>query len=265
MRMLLVDNLANHMRGLPESAANRLAHDLTCCVSAHLGNFPTPDGRTPELSVFPQEIWSVHTLGVPWEAYRAVFPQAGGAVEHHEVKPLCSAPAQLDGVLAPQATQSGLWGGSLLAALGRLLGSARHDMAIFAPYWRADGVQSLLSTASRNDYSGLRVRLFTQAAYRMGASDQEGVNHFVKKMQSMGAQVQTYAPMDDYNGIAPFLHAKLMVADAKRAYVGSANFTASGLEHGIEAGVLLTGEPAASFGRWSQAVETICRSWYCDE
>ena len=51
------------------------------------------------------------------------------------------------------------------------------------------------------------------------------------------------------------MHAKLIIADAEKAYVGSANFTRSGLDHGIEAGVLIKGPVARSFHRWAKAME----------
>src|SRR5699024_5452394 len=40
------------------------------------------------------------------------------------------------------------------------------------------------------------------------------------------------------------LHAKLALADAETLLVTSANFTVSGLEHNVEAGLLVTGGPA---------------------
>lgn len=262
MRELLVSSLASSMRGeMAEPMARRLAHELTCMVSARVGNPQGPMGADLvalyRLPAFPAETWSVHTLGVPWEAFHQAFGGNGSGVARVEIKALCSTPAQLDSLLALQATQSGMWGGSLLVALGKIMGSACHDLVILSPYWRAEGVQSLLSTAGRDDYSGLRVRVFTQAAWRMGPEDQEGLAYFTSKMKQMGANVQTYAPKLIRRN-TPFLHAKMLVADARQAYVGSANFTAFGLEHSIEAGVVVEGDVARSFSRWAAAIECAC-------
>ena len=50
------------------------------------------------------------------------------------------------------------------------------------------------------------------------------------------------------------LHAKAIVADQKRALVGSANFTLSGLDHNMELGLLLEGPPAAEICRVVQSL-----------
>ena len=72
--------------------------------------------------------------------------------------------------------------------------------------------------------------------------------------------VRVLAPAS-VEGLSPFLHAKLIIADAARVYVGSANFTSSGLDHGLEAGVLVMGESANAFARWANAIEAACEPW----
>jgi phosphatidylserine/phosphatidylglycerophosphate/cardiolipin synthase-like enzyme len=175
-------------------------------------------------------------------------------------KALCSAPVQLDTILAEQASKSGLWGGSLLVALGKLLEATRNSLVILSPYWRVDGVRSLLSTANRDNYAGVKVRVLTQAACFMKAEDRGALNFFVAKMRESGAIVQASSPRT-IGGLTPFLHAKLIVADSNKAYVGSANFTSSGLDHGIEVGVVLEGEVASAFAIWANALEAACDPW----
>lgn len=263
MRSLLIKGLAEHMSALPEAQARTLAHDLTSLVSAHVGKLPLVQGRDPSflsrLPCFPRETWNVHTLSVPWEAFQAAH---GGArlVAPSYVKALCSAPVQLDSILAEQAIQSGLWGGSLLAALGNLMAGARHDLAIISPYWRLDGVRSLLSTAGRASYAGLQVRVFSPGAPRMKPEDLEALSFLIDKLRNSGARVQRLAPRL-VEGMAPFVHAKLIVADSNRAYVGSANFTSSGLNYGLEAGVIVEGDIASAFALWVNAVEAACDTW----
>jgi phosphatidylserine/phosphatidylglycerophosphate/cardiolipin synthase-like enzyme len=57
------------------------------------------------------------------------------------------------------------------------------------------------------------------------------------------------------------LAATAIIADSTKAYVGSANFTNSGLDHGIEAGVMVEGEVAHAFALWVNAIEIACNAW----
>ena len=257
LRTLLVSGLAEHMRGLPEAYACSLAHELTCQVSIEISGRSRP---FPRLSCFPQETRSLLTVGVPWEAYFLAYGDQKLPLGRSQVKVLCSAPAYMDVLHAGQAAGSGLWGGSLLVTLGKILEGTERELLIFAPYWRIDGVRSLLAAAGRRSYAGVKVRVFTQRAGMMKFDDQAGLSFFVETMKTSGASVSvlTPAPID---GMSPFLHAKLIIADMAKAYIGSANFTNSGLEHGLEAGVLVEGDAANAFARWANAIESACKVW----
>ncbi len=145
-------------------------------------------------------------------------------------------------------------------ALGKLLGGVKQDLVIFSPYWRTDGVQSLLAAAGRKSYNGVNVSVFTQPRGRMKLGDEEGLTFFIDTMKAGGASVSVRVP-SAHNGLTPILHAKLIVADGKTGYIGSANFTKSGLDHGLEAGVLAKGEIANAFFGWSKAILATCESW----
>lgn len=119
------------------------------------------------------------------------------------------------------------------------------------------GYSSLLSTANRDNYAGVNVRVLTQTACFMKADDRNALNFFIAKMREGGAIVQAFSPRT-IGGLTPFLHAKLIVADSNKAYVGSANFTSSGLDHGIEVGVVLEGEVARAFAIWASSLEATC-------
>jgi phosphatidylserine/phosphatidylglycerophosphate/cardiolipin synthase-like enzyme len=260
VRTLLVFGLAQHLRGMSEPDARIMAHELTLLVSAEVARLPATSS-SPRLPCFPREAWNELTVGVPWEAYSYAYGALKGEATGSGVKALCSAPAHLDPLLAGQAVSSGLWGGSLLVALGEILEGVHLDLTIFSPYWRIDGVRSMLSTAGRKNYKGVKVRVFTQPAAWMKTDDRDGLSFFVETMRAAGAEVRVFAPAT-VDGITPFLHAKLVIADAAIAYVGSANFTSSGLDHGLEAGVLVEGEAANAFARWAGAIEAACEPWW---
>lgn len=264
MRVFLIKGLAKHMKTMTAVQARTLADELTTLVSAYVRGIhqgsPVAASPLELLPSFPKETWNELTVGVPWEAYSHAHGVYGGQFITGSTQALCSAPAQLDTILAEQAINSGLWGGSLLVALGKILEGVEKDLVVFSPYWRADGVQSLLAAAGRQSYAGVNVAIFSQPKVWMKARDEEGLALFINTLRAGGAMVRVLAPRA-HKGITPILHAKLIVADGVTAYVGSANFTKSGLDHGLEAGVLVEGEIANAFSGWSRAIAATCESW----
>jgi phosphatidylserine/phosphatidylglycerophosphate/cardiolipin synthase-like enzyme len=257
LRGILVSGLADYMRGLPEAFARTLANELTCEISTYIAG---ERGLRHQLPCFPPETWNRLTVGVPWEAFNLAHGSLNAYGVTSVVKALCSAPAHLDSLLALQAGNSGLWGGSLLVALGKILGEVKHDLVIFSPYWRTDGVHSLLAAAGRMRYCGVQVFVLTQPKHRMKPNDKEGLIFFIDSMKSSGASVLVMAP-SAYEGQIPILHAKLIIADGKIGYVGSANITKSGLDHSLEAGVLAEGEIANAFSLWAKAIAATSDPW----
>lgn len=257
LRSMLLQGLAAHMKSLSVDRARSLAHELTCEVSLHVSG--AYGARKPP-PCFPAETWNLLTVGVPWEAFGIAHSGLSDYGVASSAKAVCSAPAHMDASLALRAGASSLWGGSLLVALGKILGEVKQDLVIFSPYWRTGGVQSLLAAAGRKCYTGVNVSVFTQPRVTMKPGDEEGLTFFIDTIRAGGASVLVRVP-SAHDGLTPTLHAKLIIADGTTGYVGSANFTRSGLDHGLEAGVFAEGEIANAFFRWSKAIVATCEPW----
>ena len=262
IRACLIQGLVKHMKSLSMAQARALAHEMTVAVSTHVAKVQSTRGAGASVQVpcFPKETWNELTVGVPWEAYSHAYGAYAGQPIAKGTQALCSAPQHLDAFLATQSALSGLWGGSLLVALGKILEGANDSLVIFSPYWRTDGAQVLLAAAGRKSYQGVQVSIFTQPKPWMKESDMEGLSKFVKILREAGAQVRVLAPKP-HEGLTPILHAKVIIADSVKAYVGSANFTKSGLDYGLEAGVLVEGQIASAFSAWANAIEATCEPW----
>jgi phosphatidylserine/phosphatidylglycerophosphate/cardiolipin synthase-like enzyme len=66
--------------------------------------------------------------------------------------------------------------------------------------------------------------------------------------QSPGAPIETF-------------HAKLLIVDGVRAYVGSANMTGASFESSMELGVILSGEAARQLSRFVEVVVQCAKPW----
>ena len=165
VKNLLLCGLAEYMRGMRDVEARQLAHDLTLRVSESITRTGQSSGNVAiNLPCFPREVWNQLTVGVPWEAYGQAHGLRGQDVMISSVKALFSAPAALDDILNVTASNNGLWGGSLLVALGRLLGGAKHEPCL---------------SGSHTDYatgSVIRARRGTTDSVQVCQPDRQGMN-----------------------------------------------------------------------------------------
>lgn len=255
----LVKQLSDYMSGMSIHEARALAHSLTVSVSTYVAKISSGSSKDKVdcLPIFPKEVWTELSVGVPWEAFSHAYGVYAGRTHSQHVEAVCSGPHYLDSAMASHPRMSGLWGGSLLVAIGKLLHEVDREVLLFSPYWRKEGCRALLAAASRESYAGVAVNIFTQPVRRMRNGDFEGLSYFVSMLKAMNATVRIATPRA-FDGLTPMLHSKLIVADEVKAYVGSANFTKSGLDHGFEAGVLVIGPVAAAFAAWARAIGRVC-------
>ena len=127
--------------------------------------------------------------------------------------------------IAPQAGSGDLlWSPGAQATLLHLIGGARRSLDVENEELDSLPIEDALEAAAQR---GVRVRLvmtsssdWTAALARLGAA---------------GVQERLYAPS------APrYIHAKLIVADGARVFIGSQNFSTASLQYNRELGVVTT-------------------------
>ena len=80
--------------------------------------------------------------------------------------------------------------------------------------------------------------------------NRQGLGEFESWMRGEGANVKILVPKRLSDGSDPMVHAKVMLADGERGYLGSANFSENGLHKSIEAGVGLRGPAVFHLESW---------------
>jgi phosphatidylserine/phosphatidylglycerophosphate/cardiolipin synthase-like enzyme len=148
-----------------------------------------------------------------------------------------------DNFVAPYA-------GSLVSYVADLIDGAQEELVIVMPYWSILGVDVIKGRMSGKSKSGLSITLMTPRPEEMKADDCQGVAAFRQFMAQAGATVEHLAPNELSSGIRPLVHGKVVVADKKVAYLGSANLSKNGLNQSIEAGVALSGSEAMRLRNW---------------
>jgi cardiolipin synthase len=108
-----------------------------------------------------------------------------------------------------------------------LIDSANESLDIYAEVMRDREVMSAILDAR---LQGVEIRLVM--------SDDEGDNGDDERLELAAAGVQVRIEN------SPYIHAKMVLADGQRAFVGSVNFTATSLDQNRELGIIIT-EPTA--------------------
>lgn len=126
----------------------------------------------------------------------------------------------------------------LMARLTRLVRNAETDLLVVTPFFTRFGVESFVDHLAQATNRGVSVTILTRDA--TGNGDNVGyidtIRDTIAKSGSLGnLQVYEYA---SENGR---LHAKALISDNKRAYVGSANLTNYSLKEAIEIGLIVEG------------------------
>lgn len=121
-----------------------------------------------------------------------------------------------------------------------LITEAKNEIQILAYLFTKSGkVISLLEKSLRK---GIKVSIVI--------NDMENQDVEVKtKLRELSSEFSNLKVIDFHRNSGEQLHAKVVVIDRKKAVVGSANFSWSGLTRNYEVGVLLSGEAAWKLGK----------------
>ena len=174
-----------------------------------------------------------------------------------EKAPAGVAESALVWTLPPGTPGAGLRGKSLLSAVRELVLVAQKTLVLMAPFVERRGVGMLLEdlTAALARSVNLVVvahNLIDIASVESAALEplRRDAAHLPGRLELFSAVAPAEAPRQDN----PLLHAKLVIADDKRALISSANLTVYGLASNFEVGVIITGKQV---GTLADAVSTL--------
>jgi phosphatidylserine/phosphatidylglycerophosphate/cardiolipin synthase-like enzyme len=126
---------------------------------------------------------------------------------------------------------------SLHAELCRLIIGSDNDIAIINPFFDRDGREKVLTYLEGALDRGVSVHILCRG--KVGGQ----ARAFVRPLRSRGKEGVEVRMLP--KGREASVHAKLLIADSKYAYVGSANLTGRSLAYNLELGVILGGNAAS--------------------
>lgn len=131
--------------------------------------------------------------------------------------------------------------------LRKLIASAEFRVTLLSPFWSRHGITAMADSLSVAAERGALIRLIVDAGI-----ETEALRDCLKVFTTYPNHpvVRRLRILRGTN-LFTFIHAKVVLIDGKRGYLGSANFTAGGLERNFELGLDL-GETQ------STALEQLC-------
>jgi len=156
--------------------------------------------------------------------------------------PVATLPHSLLNLLRPPAMRQ------TTGVLLELIDSACDEVLLASPYVDQPAVRAIASALLDARRKGVDVRVITSPGRAQGFAS------FATQVESCRAVKITEVRTE----ISPLgSHAKVLVVDRQRAYVGSANLTAAGLERNIEVGVEIKGVQVRELARLITALERL--------
>jgi phosphatidylserine/phosphatidylglycerophosphate/cardiolipin synthase-like enzyme len=118
-----------------------------------------------------------------------------------------------------------VWSPGARTTLATLIAGAKKSLLVYNEEMADVGIEDALIAAARR---GVRVRII------MTASDEW--TSALARLTASGAEVRTYPATKS----SLYIHAKAIIADGVKAFVGSENFSASSLDDNRELGIMAT-------------------------
>lgn len=125
-----------------------------------------------------------------------------------------------------------------------LASQARERLRVMTPFLDRHGAEWVCDLFAHTAPHVSRELILRYASNMSHPNFPEGLSTSGARLQELGVVVFDYTiPRESGKGIETF-HAKLVLADATRAYVGSSNMTWGSLEHSMELGLVVEGTAA---------------------
>jgi hypothetical protein len=202
---------------------------------------------TTSLSVQPT------SLNIPWQACYAVnLGQKIGPTLPALESILATVPNSYRMDIQKPSDFSSPYHGSLMGQLAELICQAKHHLCVVNPYWSVQGVNRLQRRVSF--FGGGPKEMLVITPHNMDRDNQAGCDCFCQWIKEQGCKVSHLSPLKLPEGYYPLVHAKVIIADHCRAYLGSANLSDNGLVHSIEMGVILQGPAVLYLSEWFDAL-----------
>jgi hypothetical protein len=145
----------------------------------------------------------------------------------------------------------------LRAAILEIIASAKRQLILASPFWDQETTQELAELVDRRLSAGVEVTILGRFAEPSESSTTPSLRRLAGHNH---CQVVSWFHAGSAQSTVQTFHFKVAIADEGRtAYLGTANFTTSGLRSRMELGVILSGKPSKQLYRIMEEVLRFAR------
>jgi phosphatidylserine/phosphatidylglycerophosphate/cardiolipin synthase-like enzyme len=143
------------------------------------------------------------------------------------------------------------------ASFVSLASQARERLRIMTPFLDRHGAEWVCDLFAHTAPHVRRELILRYASSASHTNFPEGLIASARRFRELGVVVFDYALLREGGKSVETFHAKLVLADTTRAYVGSSNMTWGSLEHSMELGLVVTGVAAKRLAILTDAIARI--------
>jgi len=181
------------------------------------------------------------------QSAREIHTRVEWLFEEHDLDQLAQAtidnPDQVNPILnVPDETDFSV-NSTIIGSLVDLLASASRSAVVLNPFYTQVGFELIQEALLAVPKRGGTLTLVTRDIYQGSEGNRKYVRQLVKSLQLADQlhQLKIHEFNRNYHDSATF-HAKAVIVDRERAYIGSANMTEGSLRNAIELGTVIRGE-----------------------
>jgi phosphatidylserine/phosphatidylglycerophosphate/cardiolipin synthase-like enzyme len=176
------------------------------------------------------------------------------ALFNNDVRLCVALPPGLDSALSHEILNEA---DDLRAAIFEIIASAKRQLILASPFWDQETIDELAELVDKRLSAGVEVTILGRFAEH---SESNTTPRFRRLARHNHCRVVSWFQADSTQNSVQTFHFKLAIADEGRtAYLGTANFTTSGLRSRMELGVILSAKPAKQLYRIMEEVLKFAR------
>ncbi|MCL9814356.1 phospholipase D-like domain-containing protein [Natranaeroarchaeum aerophilus] len=171
---------------------------------------------------------------------------------------LTESPAEIEVVTSSPSGIEGIPHSSITGRMIEMIAGASERVVVVNPFFTDGGLDLLLDAFVAATARGVSLRMITRDIEKGDQSNADDIGRLASRIRD-GGQLEKFSvfEIDTTAFQDASLHAKAMVVDSHRSYVGSANLTNQSLQNAVEMGLYLEGVPVEQINSY---LEQCCNS-----
>jgi len=261
----VLQGLQEIMQGLDRKSSVLLAAGTTDWINRRMSR--QTEAKCPD--EIEEKVWSrccsllrrtdanLNSLDLGWKAYRIIYLPETQNLKSPVESPLLisSLPTDLYRQMKPVIDETEIREGSVLDNISDMISDAQELIQIINPYWSDYGIAPIIRRLNLNTNFRAQASIITRKG--LEHSELAALKSLCFHFENHGISTEVkYLNCRTDHGGESLVHAKAIVVDRRKAYLGSANLTGNGMTQSVELGIIFEGLFAEKLSKWMESLSS---------